>query len=61
MFHIQQQVYVTLILHNVTMHTCRTCIIHGDDLITNVKDTNWALWTTTLIVFLPQGSCHAIS
>ncbi len=42
---------MTLILHNITMHTCIPYIIHGCDLI-QVKDTNLAFWTTTLVIFL---------
>jgi len=61
MLQIQQQSYVTPILHNVTMHTCPTCIIHGSDLI-QVKDTNLAFWIVTLMVSLTSWSmCFAIS
>ncbi len=34
MLHIQQQGYLTPFLHNVSMHICPTCVIHGCDFIT---------------------------
>jgi hypothetical protein len=33
----QQQGYLTPILHNITQHTCPTCIIHGCNLITSKR------------------------
>jgi hypothetical protein len=34
---IQQQQYPTLILHNITMHTCPICIVHGCNFITSKR------------------------
>jgi hypothetical protein len=34
---IQQQWYLTPILHNIAMHTCPTCIIHGCNFITSKR------------------------
>lgn len=38
LLHIQQQRYFTPILHNVTMLTCPTCIVHGCDPITSKRN-----------------------
>jgi hypothetical protein len=55
MLHIQQQRYITTILHNITMHTCPICIIHGSDLI--IKDTNLTFCIVILVAFLTHGQC----
>jgi len=57
---IQQQWYSTPILHNITMHTCPTCIVHGCNSITSkryklgILDINFSYFSH----FMVYVFCH---